>query len=340
MDFLEGWQIFQQQFWLKRRIAASMSVPSEAEVDAARAILDAAGNKEKAKQIKKNITAKFHYYFNNVCDNQEEKAKALGSRGDARHTMLVDFLAKGLGAKSGTQKTSFVVSHNEEVEEEEEEFSVEQLEGELGERRAAKLIDAKVFGAPNPCQYTGKLDDPDLVTYTFTRKKLRKLTGEKNSSVIAGAEGEATAEDLKALKGLKQLGGDKASSSKGADPIPIKTEVKSDEDIMEEKIKEVTDKPQASLRWVQDVAAEEERVLALAKQDPMAVTLVKGLKQNQARLEKTTELLQKLNRGDKLKNKDAMKQLVLLMDQLKNASAHNHAWAVTFGHASRKKARR
>ena len=158
--------------------------------------------------------------------------------------------------------------------------------------------------------------------------------------MIAGAEGEATAEDLKALKGLKQLGGDKASSSKGADPIPIKTEVKSDEDIMEEKIKEVTDKPQASLRWVQDVAAEEERVLALAKQDPMAVTLVKGLKQNQTRLEKTTELLQKLNRGDKLKSKDAMKQSVLLMDQLKNASAHNHAWAVTFGHASRKKARR
>ena len=322
-----------------------MSKPSEAEVKAAEAILAAAGNKEKAKNEKKKVNAQFNYYYSKVCTDEVERNKMLGTKGDLRHHALVDFLAKGLASKKGVQATTFTVKSTEENEEQEEEFSVEQLEKELGERRAKKLIDLKAFGEPKACPLTGSKDE-DLITFTYTRKKLRRLKQEVDSSEIKG-ETEATDEDLKALKALKEVKAGTSASSGAPGPttgppemVPVKTETKTDEEIMAEKIEELIKDPQSWLRWAQDIETEETRVFGLAKENPMAVALVSELKKNVPRLVKTIEMLQKLNRGDKIKEKHGLRSLVLLLSEIKSASAHNHAWAITFGHATRKKQRR
>ena len=79
-----------------------------------------------------------------------------------------------------------------------------------------------------------------------------------------------------------------------------------------------------------------------AKADPMAVQLVKNLKKNEKRLLDVIDLLERLNKGEKMKDKDkGLRAMVSLLEQLKEAHKDNVHWAVTFGHEkSAKRARR
>ena len=76
------------------------------------------------------------------------------------------------------------------------------------------------------------------------------------------------------MQAVTQLQGGATDSKQP--PVPIKTELKSEEEIMQSKIDAITNDFPGCLRDVQDIKIKEDSMMPKAKADPMAVQLVKN----------------------------------------------------------------
>ena len=303
--------------------------PSEKELEEARAVIASGLNQKKAKM------ASFTQWLKTY--EGDDKEKMMNSRGEARQTYMLKYMANQSRKKGAVTDISSRYVHTEGTKHESVQkwLCKSQLENTFGAVKATKYIEILTeLGKHRPDPLTGD-DSDEMREYDTTQVSSTTITDDTQQIEGTATSSGATQAEIDALH---DLSANDVGNCRASLPPPIKDEPLSEADKLEKRFTDFVKDPDSTMRFVTTTLGDLEVNIAKASVTQYCEELANDMRKFKTKVGRAKHMIMKaIDDPSKVKDK---KSMFLVLDSLDPERKRLHAAAIRFGVIDNKRRRK